>query len=530
MGIKFNPFTGTFDFTGASTAASDSFTTIQTDTGTSPVADSPTDTLTITGGSGITVSGNAGTDTVTISFSGSGPFVLKAGDTMTGPLNINGSTNAIQESIKSVSGQTANIFEINNFNSTIPYIAVTKDGRLGIGTQSPLGRLDVQNNNGDNPGIMIYIGNDAPRFIDFDGLGNIGRTDNGTSVALRDATDNMSLDFSGRLLYNSSETLIINYSDINLLVSANNTIFGDSNVIASGVFDSLISGNTNTIDEDSINCVVVGGHDSIIHGGVINSAIYNSVSSNISGGAQAGTILGSSFAEIQGDTVGCLILGGLGQGIAGGATLSLVLGGEGCYVNADADHSILLGGGSNTIGPDISYAMILGGSNNTATASYSLITGGKGSTTFNKFERAFSNSTTESQEGIYLFGHGGPTMGPATIELFTDCISETLILETSTIYCGTLEISAKSELDFAHWVRRVIIHHTVEGPTILECLQIIGSDMGSNSGFPPSDWSIVIDDNSAANFRIQGVDAGTSNIKWGARMTGMKIFRQEPEE
>jgi hypothetical protein len=50
--------------------ASDSFSTIQTDSGTSPTATSSTDTLTITGTGGITVIGDATTDTVTISGAG----------------------------------------------------------------------------------------------------------------------------------------------------------------------------------------------------------------------------------------------------------------------------------------------------------------------------------------------------------------------------------------------------------------------------------------------------------------------------
>lgn len=68
MGYKFNVFTGNFDIdsTGAGTPTN-SFETIQTDTGTSPVADSPTDTLTLTGDGTISTVGNSGTDTITLS-------------------------------------------------------------------------------------------------------------------------------------------------------------------------------------------------------------------------------------------------------------------------------------------------------------------------------------------------------------------------------------------------------------------------------------------------------------------------------
>jgi hypothetical protein len=49
-----------------SVSAPNSFTTIQTTSGTSPVADSSSDTLTLTAGAGITVTGDSATDTVTI--------------------------------------------------------------------------------------------------------------------------------------------------------------------------------------------------------------------------------------------------------------------------------------------------------------------------------------------------------------------------------------------------------------------------------------------------------------------------------
>jgi hypothetical protein len=67
MGIFFNVFTGTFDFAGGGSAATNSFETIQVPSGTSPVADSPNDILTLAEGPGISIVGNSTTDTITIS-------------------------------------------------------------------------------------------------------------------------------------------------------------------------------------------------------------------------------------------------------------------------------------------------------------------------------------------------------------------------------------------------------------------------------------------------------------------------------
>jgi hypothetical protein len=70
---QFNPFTGKQDFCeeGAG-GSSNSFETISTSSGTSPVADSATDTLNLTAGSNITIIGDSSTDTVTISSTASG--------------------------------------------------------------------------------------------------------------------------------------------------------------------------------------------------------------------------------------------------------------------------------------------------------------------------------------------------------------------------------------------------------------------------------------------------------------------------
>lgn len=66
MAFIWNPFTGTLDATSSGGGGlSNSFVTIQTDTGTSPVATSNSDTLTLTSTQTIAVSGNSTTDTIT---------------------------------------------------------------------------------------------------------------------------------------------------------------------------------------------------------------------------------------------------------------------------------------------------------------------------------------------------------------------------------------------------------------------------------------------------------------------------------
>ena len=84
--LIFNPFTGTFDwYNDAAGGAANAFSTMQTDQGTSPVADSATDTLTFTSSdSTILITGDSITDTIDLQTNGwSGSFTNGDGDTVT---------------------------------------------------------------------------------------------------------------------------------------------------------------------------------------------------------------------------------------------------------------------------------------------------------------------------------------------------------------------------------------------------------------------------------------------------------------
>lgn len=66
MALRYNPLTGNFDFFNSG-AADNSFSTIQTDSGTSPTAASGADTLTFTSPI-LDVNGNSSTDTVALNY------------------------------------------------------------------------------------------------------------------------------------------------------------------------------------------------------------------------------------------------------------------------------------------------------------------------------------------------------------------------------------------------------------------------------------------------------------------------------
>lgn len=112
----------------AGSASSSSFSTMQTPSGTSPVATSPTDTLTWIAGSGVTITGSAAADSITIALSGGGAWTLTGNSGTTAGTNFIGTTDAIDFVCKT--------------NSTEAW-RVTSAQLMGIGVTAPETKLHV---------------------------------------------------------------------------------------------------------------------------------------------------------------------------------------------------------------------------------------------------------------------------------------------------------------------------------------------------------------------------------------------------
>ena len=183
---------GTLALTGG--GGGNSFTIMQPITGTSPTAGSTADTLTFASSdSNLSIAGNSGTKTldftlastitgaktfssaITASLTGAASLnVLKAGDTMTGPLNMPAGSASTAE----ITGGTSNTGFFFPSSSTAAFTSAgtelwrTGSGGITIGnTTAQTARLYVTSGSGSDTGIVLESGTTAGRkmALDFSG-------------------------------------------------------------------------------------------------------------------------------------------------------------------------------------------------------------------------------------------------------------------------------------------------------------------------------------------------------------------------
>ena len=144
---------GTLAYGGGS---SDSFSTIQTPLGTSPVATSPTDTLTLTSSNGsVSITGNSGTDTV--------DFVVASSPSFTGALSgdVTGTQSATV--VSTVGGKTASAVA-TSVNDTVAATSSNtastiakrdSNGNISCGVISPLTTKTANYTLGAGDGLVL---------------------------------------------------------------------------------------------------------------------------------------------------------------------------------------------------------------------------------------------------------------------------------------------------------------------------------------------------------------------------------------
>lgn len=207
-GFKFNPISSTFDIVSVTGGggSSNSFTTIQPDNGTSPVATTPTDTLTLHNTDGnIVITGNSSTDTIT--------FNLATNPVITGNFTVDGTTSLDSGAI--TTDGSGNLI-INSLESDMSAFGIGELGDAQFGTNS-LGFSITPDN--DASSSRLIWSNSGSWQINGDGsasLANVVLNSSSTSapVLTIDAPSGMSSDILDIFINGAMVAGIDSFGDI----------------------------------------------------------------------------------------------------------------------------------------------------------------------------------------------------------------------------------------------------------------------------------------------------------------------------
>ncbi|OGR41911.1 MAG: hypothetical protein A2X35_11420 [Elusimicrobia bacterium GWA2_61_42] len=316
-------------------------------------------------GDGSALTGVVGTDSTK---------VLKAGDTMSGPLNV-----------------TANAFIYSNAIVTNGII-ISTGGALqttGIGNGAisgdarGFGAVDLQSARNSN----IEVASGLYSVI----TGGRENKASGPYTVVGGGVSNDALNtasFAGSGMYNSAggnEAAVV--GGTNNTTSADGSFIGSGNynsITAAAAYSAIAGGDHNKAQ--AYNGFIGGGYYNVVSGSGSAAAggTYNNVSgtSSVVAGGESNTASGmhSAIAGGYGNNVGAItgtIGGGTGNFVNSAAPAGTIAGGAG---NAMSTPYAVIGGGFNNKsgmnGTSGQYSVIGGGSNNTVTRSYATIAGG----------------------------------------------------------------------------------------------------------------------------------------------------------
>lgn len=235
---------GTITYSFTAGATTNSFSTINAPNGTDPEADSATDTLNLTNGNGITITGNSTTDTIDVAVTDGGidTLQLAAGAVETAKI---ADSNVTYAKIQNV-GSLKVLGNVLGSASTVAEITIDTDFTDGVS--------NTHNTIGSAKAIKDYI--DAQitaEDLDIAGDSGTGAVDlDSQSLTIAGTTNEIETSASGQTITIGlpNDVTIGNNLTVtgNLTVSGDTTTVNTTNLLVEDTFISLNSGGSTNVD------------------------------------------------------------------------------------------------------------------------------------------------------------------------------------------------------------------------------------------------------------------------------------------
>jgi hypothetical protein len=348
--------------------------------------------------------------------------------------------------------------------------------------------------------------------------------------------------------------------------------------VTTGNYNTHVGGNAGVYNSASNNTTLgyqaLAGSDGSSTGGS-NVAIGFQAGDSVTTGAN-NVIIGSG-ADLAGATDSNSIVigsGSLGRGsnttVIGNASTSLTLVPSGSFSlagTATGTNSVSMGlsnvasgnysfaaGNGNTASSTAAVAI---GNSNTASTSLYPVAIGQANTSTGVVSVAIGNFNTATGDNSFVTGRSGKsylwgqrshsahyfaavgdaqfsslvarnsTTNATVTELFLDGLSLRAVIPSSTTWVAEIEVVARASTGTSHacFKRRCLISRDGSNNTALVgSVQVIGSDIGSNVGSPPSGWDVTVSaDDTNESLKIAVTGAVSTNIRWVARIDLVEV-------
>lgn len=335
---------------------------------------------------------------------------------------------------------------------------------------------------------------------------------------------------------------------------------GQANLIsatASGIGNSILGGQQNSVLSPSDRNVIVGGINNIINSTEGSNHIGCGENNEIRGEGTSNFIGAGSTNIISATAGNNSIVGGNGNQINQGN--QSFIGGGGTNIIVDGQLATIVNGIQNTINDrgtgsfNIAFNQILNGllNNISASTSFNTIINGQrhimdeaGGTIINgdsvrtrsygqiawnadAFDSSGTAQSETAQANDYILIAETTTSATARMSITVSSGNDIVIPSDTTMLMEVDVVAMEQQTgggtDSAGFVRRVLIENRGGTTALVGSVQTIGTDIGSNVGLPPIGWSVTITaDNTTdtLNITVQGT---ADNIRWVARVKATQV-------
>lgn len=145
------------------------------------------------------------------------------------------------------------------------------------------------------------------------------------------------------------------------------------------------------------------------------------------------------------------------------------------------------------------------------------------------FGGGFRSTIGDTQHSFFILSAITTTTSPFQSQLFLGVETTPLQLPNNTTWAVDIDIIARSVsggADNAYFKRRCIIKRgaNAASTSLVDVVQVVGTDMGSNGGLPPTGWDVTLSaETTFGSLAVTATGYSTASIRWVAKVSLVEV-------